>query len=138
METIKTVLFEDPTSLYVLLGVVELVLLAMWIKRRTRAWAVRLAIPTAVAVAIFGLSALVVTDREYITRAMHEIAADCGAGSVEAAGKYLDAAAIVDLPDPYGGGELSRDKALVGGAIGPEGHARPGSAVHPAGSRSGR
>ena len=117
MEAIKVVLFEDPTSFYVLLGVVELLFLAMWIKRRTRAWAVRLAIPVAVALAIFGISRLVVTDREYIANAMREIADDCGAGSVETAGTYLDAAAIVDLPDPYGGVELSRDKALAGGRL---------------------
>jgi len=117
MDTIQSVLFEDPTSLYVLLGVVELIFLVMWFKRRTRAWAVRLAVPAAVAAALFALSSLVVTDREYITNAMHEIADDCGAGSVEAAGKYLDAAAIVSLPDPYGGEQLTRDKALAGGRL---------------------
>ena len=112
MEAIKVVLFEDPTSLYVLLGVVELFFLVMWIKRRTRAWAVRLAIPMAVGLAVFGIATLVVTDREYITNAMRDIAADCEAGSVEVAGTYLDATAIVDLPDPYGGMELGRAKAL--------------------------
>jgi hypothetical protein len=113
MDTIKVVLFEDPTSLYVVLGVVELFFAVMWFKRRTRAWAMRWAITVAVGLAVFGLAALVVTDREYVIDAMHEIADDCEAGSVQGVGKYLDADAVLDLPEPYGGVELSRAKAMV-------------------------
>lgn len=115
MERLKTTFFEDPTVVYAILAFVELLLAAVWFSRRDGRSALRLLYPLLAGLLVFAVARLVVTDREYLTAAMHEIAADCAAGRVDAAGRYLDAQAQVDLPPPYGGTNLNREQALAVG-----------------------
>ncbi|MFP3937434.1 MAG: hypothetical protein ACLFVW_03760 [Phycisphaerae bacterium] len=89
MDGIKTALFEEPFYIYVALGFAELVLLAVWYERRTPRWAMSLLAPVVLAGAVFLVEAVVETDREQITRALGEIAADAGAGRTDAGERYL-------------------------------------------------
>lgn len=86
----KALFFEDPFWLYGLLVLVEGVLLVIWRRQRTRASALRLLIPPALGALIFAVATLVVTDRERITAAVHEIAQDVASGRTTALEKYLD------------------------------------------------
>ena len=86
----KTLFFEDPFWLYALLVMAEVVLLLIWRRQRTRRSGLRLLVPPGLAVLIFGVATLVVTDRERITAAVHEIAKDVAAGQTTALEKYLD------------------------------------------------
>jgi len=115
VDRLKTILFEDPTELYVLLGLLEVVLAFIWAARRTRTAALRLIVPPVLGVLAFGVSELVVTDREEITAALGEIAADCQAGQVARAAFYLDPEARVSLPPPVGGVNMAKGPALVAG-----------------------
>jgi ketosteroid isomerase-like protein len=86
----RSLFFEDPFWLYGLLVMVEGVLLLIWRQQRTRASALRLLVPPALAALIFAVATLVITDRERITAAVHEIAQDVAAGQTTALEKYLD------------------------------------------------
>lgn len=86
----KTLFFEDPFWLYGLLVLVEGVLLVIWRRQRTQRSALRLLVPPALAALIFAVATLVVTDRERITAAAHEIAKDVTAGQTTVLEKYLD------------------------------------------------
>ncbi len=90
MDTIKSVLFENPLPLYIALVPVEIVLLVVWRMRRTRRTLCMLALPTVIA-AIVSLTAwLVPTDRKYIAAAGREIAAGLERGNTDPLAKYLD------------------------------------------------
>jgi hypothetical protein len=90
METIRANFFEDPLYVYIALAFVELVLVAIWYERRTRAWAMWLLSPAVAGGLVLAVSTLVVTDREQILAAAGRIARDLEAGSLAAAGEYLD------------------------------------------------
>jgi hypothetical protein len=109
MEGCKSVLFEDPFWLYVLLAMVEAVLLVFWWKDRVREKALRLLYPVGVGIVIYALAALVVTDREKILRAVYEIGRDVTAGRTVALAKYLDE----DFRGTFEGEEIDREKALA-------------------------
>jgi hypothetical protein len=98
MAGIKTALLEEPFYIYVALGFAELVLAAIWRERRGRRWALALLVPPVLAGMVFAVEAAVETDREQITRALREIAADAEAGSTAAGARYLD-----DAYDGFGG-----------------------------------
>jgi ketosteroid isomerase-like protein len=86
----KTLFFEDPFWLYAMLVMAEVVLLLIWRRQRTRRSGLRLLVPPVLAVMIFGVATLVVTDRERITTAVHKISKDVAAGQTTALEKYLD------------------------------------------------
>ncbi len=97
MESLKHLLFEDPVPVCVAMAAAEAVVWWLWRSRRTRRWALRLLVPPAVAGAVILAARLVETDREEITRALHEIAASAQAGHLDAARRYLDPACRMPL-----------------------------------------
>ena len=83
-------LFEDPTSVYVVLAAVEVVVVALWAWRRQRrlGWA---ALAVVAVVVLVGLLAhFVQTDREQIDAMVKDAIANVEAGNVDAACEYLD------------------------------------------------
>jgi ketosteroid isomerase-like protein len=105
----KTLFFEDPFWLYALLVMAEVVLLLIWRRQRTRTSGLRLLVPPALAALIFGVATLVVTDRERITAAVHEIAKGVAAGQTTALEKYLDD----DFHMTLGGPSFGKAKTLA-------------------------
>lgn len=99
MDSLRKALFEDPLAVYVLLGVAELVVVAVYYQQRTLRRIASVFVCPILAVGVFAIATLVVTDREQITAAMHEIAQDVQAGSFDKAAAYLDE----DLTGHYGG-----------------------------------
>ena len=99
MDTIKSMLFENPTVLYIVLAVAELVLAFLWWDRRAersgRTYWRALAVPPVLGVALLAMSTLVVTDREQIIAAAKEIAADLSRGNGDALETYLDEKFVV-------------------------------------------
>jgi len=90
VDTLRIIFLEEPVYLCVALGIVELLMLVVFLKRRTRrtGWAL---LPAAVlAASVLVLAALVETDREKIDTATHEIVAAFNAGRPEDAARYLD------------------------------------------------
>jgi len=104
----KALFFEDPFWLYGLLVLAEGVLLVIWRRQRTRPSAIRLLVPPALAALIFAVATLVVTDRERITAAVHEIAKDVASGRSAALEKYLDE----DFHMSLGGKPMGKAKTL--------------------------
>jgi hypothetical protein len=102
MESMKHVLFENPTWLLVILAVVELAIFWYWLKRRTKRSAMTLLIPPILAGLLLGLATLVVTDREQIQSNLQQIADDYQAGRLDAAALYLD-----DAYEGFGGDKQS-------------------------------
>jgi hypothetical protein len=90
MESIKHVLFENPTWLLVILGVAELVVFWVWLQRRTNRTAMGLVVPPILAGLFLLLAMLVVTDRETIRNHLQQIADDYQAERLDAAATYLD------------------------------------------------
>ena len=90
MESLRQAFFEDPLYVYVFLAVAELVVVALCYQQRTSRRIAAMLVCPVLAVVVFAVAALVVTDREQITAAMHEIAQDIQAGSFEKAAEYLD------------------------------------------------
>lgn len=90
MESIKHILFEAPAWGMVILAMAEVVLFAVWLRRRTRRCALALLIPPILAAGLFGLATLVVTDREQIQQALQKIADDFQANRLDATALYLD------------------------------------------------
>lgn len=105
----KQLFFEDPFWLYVLLILAESILLWIWRRQRTRQAATRLLIPAALGALVFAVATLVVTDRERITRATHEIVETVSSGQTSALDKYLDA----DFHGTFRGASLNRDQTLA-------------------------
>jgi len=89
MQTLKRIFFEDPTSVYVLLGLVEIVLLVLWYKRRARRYAVRLLVPLAAAAIVFVVEWAVVTLHEKLLATMAELQRDAETLDVDAVAGYL-------------------------------------------------
>jgi len=120
MESLKTALFEAPLYIYLSLVVAEFVLAAIWYERRSRRLAAWLAAPILLAGMVFGLEALVVTDREQITASLREIAEEVQAGDgsdlrLDTAQCCLDANVRVDLGSGHGGMDLTKSQALEAG-----------------------
>lgn len=90
MESLRRAFFEDPLYAYIALAFAELVLAAIWHETRNRKWLAALAGPVVLAVAVWAVATLVVTDREQILEATHRIAREAEAGSVAAAEEFLD------------------------------------------------
>jgi len=67
-------LFEGPTTLYLLLLVAVVVLVALWIRDRQVRWLALLSIPAALALLLFLLDRAVETPREQIARKLREMA----------------------------------------------------------------
>lgn len=86
----SSILFEDPTPLYVVLGLAELVLLIIWYRTRTRRSAFALAIPVSAAALLALIASVVVTDREHIVASIEQIVADINRGDIRSAAIYLD------------------------------------------------
>jgi len=94
MDTVKSLLFENPMYLYIALAAVEVVLLFLWWDRRAekngRKYLLALAVPPVLGLALLVVSTLVVTDREQIVNAAQEIAADLNAGHGASLKTHLD------------------------------------------------
>lgn len=105
MESLKEMLFEDPTAIYVVLALVWLVLALIWRRYPNRRTAAALAVPFVLAGGVFLLSRLVETDREQITRSVHEIAEAINEGRYADVGAYLEdgfgisGQRIADIPE---------------------------------------
>jgi hypothetical protein len=90
MEAIKHALFDEPTSVYVVLGVAQLVLVAVWFYRRTRLSRYLLPVPILLAGGVALLDAAIVTDREQIVQRVEAMRDDFVAGRLDKAGEYID------------------------------------------------
>jgi len=90
MESLRRALFEDPLYVYVSLAFVELALVGIWHARRTGRRLAYLAVPVVLAVAVFAMERLVVTDREQILQAMQDIAGHIEAGSFDPVAEHID------------------------------------------------
>jgi hypothetical protein len=112
MDTLKSLFFEDPTALYIALGVVELAMFAVWYGRRAGRLLVAMTIPPVLAVIIALVAHLVVTDRERIHDALSAISDSAVAGDLKAAETYLDP----NLRGPMRGATfMNRDRWLTVG-----------------------
>lgn len=89
MDTIVRVFFERPWPIFVAAGVVEIAFLVFWWMRRTRAAAWALLGPVAVALLVWLLSVVVVTDRERIERNLDTILRAIEAGDAATVGRYI-------------------------------------------------
>ncbi len=98
---------EEPWAVYLLLGIAEIVLAIIWYERRTRRCAFLLAVPPSLAVAVFAIATLVVTDREQIIAAADQICSEISRGDFDAVGSRLD--------DDFSGYWLDKQAALVAG-----------------------
>ena len=92
METIKTALFEDPFSVYLVLALAAAAIIVLWrTGGRSGGWlAARLLVVAAFAGGVFAIERLVVTDREQIQLALRDIAVSVPAGRIDHAMTYLD------------------------------------------------
>ncbi len=115
MQTLKNVLFDDPLAIYAGLGMIEIVLLAMWRGYLTRKRLLMLAAPLLLGGVVFGVERLVVTDTEKIVAALDELAAgvDDEELSVRALETHLDDEVVIDLGVGMGGMGLTKDQALA-------------------------
>jgi len=113
MQALKRVLLEDPTMIYVGLGMVEVVLLAVWRRYLTPRRALALAAPLLLAGAVFLIERSVVTDAEVIVAALDEIAHSVSTEPRDAGtlGTYLDRDVQVDIGG-WARGVMNRDKTL--------------------------
>ncbi len=90
MESVTHLLLENPTKLYVALGLAEVVVLCVWFWRHSRPWGwAGLALPAA-AVGVGLLAHFVQTDREQIDAAVGQAIAHLEAGRIDAATECLD------------------------------------------------
>jgi hypothetical protein len=92
METIKTALFEDPFSIYLILALAGAAIIVAWrAGGRSGRWlAARLLVVAVLAGGTFAIERLVVTDREQIQLALRDIASSVPAGRIDHAMSYLD------------------------------------------------
>jgi len=89
------------------MAIAEVVILLIWVIRRTRRSAIALLAPALLAGAVVLTAKLVKTDKEQITQALHEIAASAQGGRLRAARGYLDPACRMDLDgQPIGRREM--------------------------------
>jgi hypothetical protein len=90
MEILKALLFENPTLLYVALGLVEIALAVMWFMRRHRPLLYWMLVTIAAGGMFFALERLVVTDREQIVLNVREAAGRVEANDVAGACEFVD------------------------------------------------
>jgi len=92
METLKTSLFEDPFTIYIILGAIAAGLIVTWrtANRSSRWVATWLLVVAILAGGTFAIERLVVTDREQIRLALKDIAESVPAGRIQHAMTYLD------------------------------------------------
>lgn len=86
----KALLFEDPFWLYGFLLVAAVVLALRWRRTRDRRHARWILLPVGLAVLVFALSTLVVTDREKIQGATREIIAHVQSRRADSIEAFLD------------------------------------------------
>ena len=91
MEMLRKTFFESPLPIYLALIFAEVALAAVWHERRGRRMWLAMMAPAALALIVFGVSAVVVTDREWIVDAAKTIARQTEAGRTDALRKLLDA-----------------------------------------------
>lgn len=115
MQALKRVLFEDPLTIYVGLGMIEIVLLAIWGRYLTRRRLLALAAPLLLGGAVFCIERLVETDVELIVAAMEEIAEGISGdpSDLGPAETYLDDKMTADLGPMLGGGNLDKSRTLA-------------------------
>ncbi|MBS3822213.1 MAG: DUF4440 domain-containing protein [Planctomycetes bacterium] len=90
MEAIHHALFGDPTSVYVALAIVEVLLGVAWFYRRTAKLQRLLVLPILLAGGVFVLDQAIVTDREQLGETVESMAEDFVAGRLDAIGRYID------------------------------------------------
>lgn len=83
-------LFEDPTWLYAAAVLAEVILLGLWLTRRTRRWAIALAAPVVFAGVVALVEQVVETDREQILAATDELVSAVERGDYQAVPAHLD------------------------------------------------
>lgn len=115
MQALRRALFEDPLTIYVALGMIEIVLLAVWHRSMTPRRLLVLAAPLLLGGGVFWIERLVVTDGEVIVAALEEIAEGVSADPPDLgpARTYLGDDAAVDLalgPDTMG---MSKTRAIA-------------------------
>ncbi|MHC4294257.1 MAG: hypothetical protein ACYSTL_01585 [Planctomycetota bacterium] len=82
--------FENPLKIYIALGLIELVCVIVFLVRRTGKSALALLVPLGLAGIVALVAYLVVTDREQITAAVHDIANAIVTAQPERIPPYLD------------------------------------------------
>lgn len=112
METITRTLFEEPFWFLVGLGLLEVVLVAMWHGRRTKGLARALAVPIAVGIVVILTAALVETDRERLVATMERMTADLEMGRIDVLTETLDEKVLVNLGE-YGGRGLDKAQTVT-------------------------
>jgi len=90
MDTIETMLFEDPFYLYLALGMGVVLLAGTWFRRRETKWLMWALLLVVAGAGLFALERAVVTDRERIRMALDDIARCVQTGDIDAASEYLD------------------------------------------------
>ena len=85
----EEILFENPLPLYLLLLVVEALIVAVWLARRSSRWKLAMAIPLLLGAASALTAHLVVTEREYVAAALQEMAAGAQVGDFGPVDRYL-------------------------------------------------
>jgi hypothetical protein len=85
----KELLFEDPMPIYVVLGILEIIMAAVWYRGRVKRVAIALAVPPLLAGVFLAMDVLVVTDREKLDLSLREIATDLQRGDIQAATQFL-------------------------------------------------
>ena len=115
MDTLKIVLFEEPTWLVILLGAVTVALLVSWWLRRQRKFLLAAAVPAALGGAVLLSAWLVTTDRERIQQNAGAVAADVAAGRTGALDRFVDEQFV----GQFQGMQLDKRMALeVAGRVG--------------------
>ena len=89
LDTVKTLLLEDPLAVYIALAFAELIFLTLWARYRTRAWLRRALWPIGLAAAVGLTAALVETGRERLHRTLRELAAAVEQGRLDAAAELV-------------------------------------------------
>ena len=100
MDTLKELLFERPATIYVALAAVEVVVLAVWARRRTARWGWAALAAPVLAVAVGLIAHYVQSDGEKIAAIVARAIAHVEAGEVDAAAECLDKGFTV--PDDQG------------------------------------
>lgn len=90
MESLERTFFEDPTAVYVVLGLLGLILVGVWYGQRTAKWLLALVVLAALGGGVYLLERAVVTDRELIWAAYDDIARSVARHEIERAATYLD------------------------------------------------
>jgi len=90
VDILRSLVFDRPLGVYITLGVVWVVSLAVYRYKQTKARRAMLIVPILLAVGVFFVERAVVTDREQIVEILHGIAADTEAGNTWTLEQCLD------------------------------------------------